>query len=212
MAERRPRSEAGGDIDWEAIERSPEFQELVRRRRAFVAARRRSSSSPGTWASSCSRATRRTSWPSRVYEGLTVGYCLALTQFVMVFVLGIWYLRKADREFDPLAEKAIERTPSAAAHAASTHATATPRRQPSRHADARRSRDDRRLRRGQRRGGRRSSRSSSRSRSASPTGRPSARPAPPTSTPPGAASPASRTAWRSPATTCRRRRSSASPA
>ena len=42
-----------------------------------------------------------------VYQGLTVGYCLALTQFVMVFVLGLWYLRKADNEFDPLAEKAI---------------------------------------------------------------------------------------------------------
>ena len=37
-----------------------------------------------------------------VYEGLTVGYCYALTQFLMVFVLGIWYLRKSDREFDPL--------------------------------------------------------------------------------------------------------------
>ena len=44
----------------------------------------------------------------RVYQGLTVGYCLALTQFVMVFRLGLWYLRKADREFDPLAERAIE--------------------------------------------------------------------------------------------------------
>jgi uncharacterized membrane protein (DUF485 family) len=44
-----------------------------------------------------------------VYEGLTVGYCLALTQFVMVVVLGILYLRKADNEFDPLAQKAIER-------------------------------------------------------------------------------------------------------
>jgi uncharacterized membrane protein (DUF485 family) len=43
----------------------------------------------------------------RVYQGLTVGYCLALTQFVMVAVLGLWYLRKADREFDPLAERAI---------------------------------------------------------------------------------------------------------
>ena len=39
-----------------------------------------------------------------VYEGLTVGYCYALTQFVMVFVLGIWYLRKAEKEFDPLAD------------------------------------------------------------------------------------------------------------
>jgi uncharacterized membrane protein (DUF485 family) len=43
-----------------------------------------------------------------VYEGLTVGYCLALTQFVMVGVLGLWYLRKADREFDPLADQVVE--------------------------------------------------------------------------------------------------------
>ena len=26
----------------------------------------------------------------------------------MVLVLGLWYLRKADNEFDPLAERAIE--------------------------------------------------------------------------------------------------------
>ena len=39
---------------------------------------------------------------------MTVGYCYALTQFVMVFVLGLWYLRKADREFDPLADAAVE--------------------------------------------------------------------------------------------------------
>jgi uncharacterized membrane protein (DUF485 family) len=42
-----------------------------------------------------------------VYQGLTVGYCLALTQFAMVFGLGLWYLRKSDNEFDPLAERAI---------------------------------------------------------------------------------------------------------
>ena len=45
----------------------------------------------------------------RVYEGLTVGYCLALTQFVMVLVLGLLYLRKSANEFDPLAAKAIEK-------------------------------------------------------------------------------------------------------
>ena len=42
-----------------------------------------------------------------VYQGLTVGYCYALTQFVMVFVLGIWYLRKAEKEFDPLADAVV---------------------------------------------------------------------------------------------------------
>ena len=93
-------------IDWEAIERSPEFQELVHKRRSFVI--------PGTifflsWYLGfillCAYA--EDFMAESVYQGLTVGYCLALTQFVMVFVLGIWYLRKADHEFDPLAERAI---------------------------------------------------------------------------------------------------------
>ena len=42
-----------------------------------------------------------------VYEGLTVGYCLALTQFVMVGALGLAYLRRAERVFDPLAEAVV---------------------------------------------------------------------------------------------------------
>ena len=94
-------------IDWEAIERSPEFQELVHRRRSFVV--------PCTifflsWYLGfillCAYAPDFMG--ESVYQGLTVGYCLALTQFLMVFVLGLWYLRRADREFDPLAERAIE--------------------------------------------------------------------------------------------------------
>ena len=44
---------------------------------------------------------------SSVYEGLTVGYCLALTQFVMVLVLGLMYLKRADRDYDPLADKVV---------------------------------------------------------------------------------------------------------
>jgi uncharacterized membrane protein (DUF485 family) len=94
-------------IDWEAIERSPEFQELVGRRRRFVV--------PCTvfflaWYMGfilvCAYAPDFMG--ESVYEGLTVGYCYALTQFVMVFTLGLLYLRKADRDFDPLAERAIE--------------------------------------------------------------------------------------------------------
>jgi uncharacterized membrane protein (DUF485 family) len=102
MAEQHPR----GDIDWEAIEQSPDFQELVRRRRSFVL--------PGTifflaWYMGFILlvAYAEDFMSERVYEGLTVGYTLALTQFVMVVVLGLLYLRKADNEFDPLAEKAI---------------------------------------------------------------------------------------------------------
>jgi uncharacterized membrane protein (DUF485 family) len=93
-------------VDWEAIERSPEFHELVARRRRFVI--------PCTvfflaWYMAfilvCAYAPDFMG--DSVYQGLTVGYCYALTQFVMVFALGLLYLRKADREFDPLAERAI---------------------------------------------------------------------------------------------------------
>ena len=93
--------------DWERIERSPEFQELVRKRRSFVL--------PATifFLSFYMGFILLTGYAedfmaSSVYEGLTVGYCLALTQFVMVFVLGIWYLRKSDREYDPLSHKVVE--------------------------------------------------------------------------------------------------------
>ena len=40
---------------------------------------------------------------------LFVGYALALTQFVMVWVLAIAYVRRADKTFDPLARKAAEK-------------------------------------------------------------------------------------------------------
>ena len=100
--------EAGLDVDWEEIERSPEFQELVKKRKAFVL--------PGTifflaWYMGFILLTAYAEdfMSRRVHEGLTVGYCLALTQFVMVLVLGLWYLRKSDNEFDPLAAKAIEK-------------------------------------------------------------------------------------------------------
>jgi uncharacterized membrane protein (DUF485 family) len=96
------------EIDWFAVEREPEFQELVRRRRAFVV--------PATafylgWYMSfiVLTAVAPDFMGERIYEGLTVGYVLALTQFLMVLVLGIWYLRKADREFDPLADRLLER-------------------------------------------------------------------------------------------------------
>src|SRR5215203_539265 len=102
------RHEPGGQIDWQAIEDSPEFQELVRKRRSFVL--------PGTifflsWYMGFILLTAyaESFMSERVYEGLTVGYCLALTQFVMVLVLGLMYLRKSDTVFDPLAVKAIER-------------------------------------------------------------------------------------------------------
>jgi uncharacterized membrane protein (DUF485 family) len=101
------RAEDGVKVDWEGIEHSPEFQELVTRRRRVVI--------PATiFFLSCYMAFillagyAQDFMAESVYQGLTVGYCLALTQFVMVFALGIWYLRKSEREFDPLADRVVE--------------------------------------------------------------------------------------------------------
>jgi uncharacterized membrane protein (DUF485 family) len=95
-------------IDWERAERSPEFQELIAAKRRFVI--------PATvfflaWYLGFILLAGYASdfMGESVYEGLTVGYCLALTQFVMVFSLGIWYLKKSDKEFDPLAARAAAR-------------------------------------------------------------------------------------------------------
>jgi uncharacterized membrane protein (DUF485 family) len=99
-------------VDWAAIERSPEFRELIAARRRFVL--------PATifflawYLGFILLAGYAPDFMARsVYQGLTVGYCLALTQFVVVGVLGIAYLRRADRVYDPLAAKVVRRALSA---------------------------------------------------------------------------------------------------
>ena len=97
------------DIDWEPVERSPEFRELVKRKKAFVI--------PATvffmawYFGFIILAGYAPDFMGREFltDGLTVGYVFALSQFVMTWVLGWMYLRKADRVFDPLAAKARER-------------------------------------------------------------------------------------------------------
>jgi uncharacterized membrane protein (DUF485 family) len=91
-------------IDWEAVERSPEFGELVARRRRFVA--------PATvfflacYAGFILLAGYAPEFMGRsVYEGFTVGYALALALFVMTWGLTWAYLRYADRVLDPLRER-----------------------------------------------------------------------------------------------------------
>jgi uncharacterized membrane protein (DUF485 family) len=93
------------EYDYKALERSPEFHELIRRKRRFVL--------PATigflaWYSAfvllCGYAEDFMG-SELLVDGITVGYGLALSQFLMVWVLAWLYLRKADREFDPLEEK-----------------------------------------------------------------------------------------------------------
>ena len=112
MASTESRVAAGSDhhpeIDWVAAERSPEFRELIKRKRAFVL--------PATifflawYFGFIVLAGYAPDFMGEEFitDGLTVGYALALTQFVMTWVLGWLYLRRADRVFDPLAERAAE--------------------------------------------------------------------------------------------------------
>jgi uncharacterized membrane protein (DUF485 family) len=112
MAATEPRTAGGLDqhpeIDWVAAERSPEFRELIKRKRAFVV--------PATifflswYFGFIILAGYAPDFMGREFitDGLTVGYALALSQFLMTWGLGWWYLRKADRVFDPLAERAAQ--------------------------------------------------------------------------------------------------------
>jgi uncharacterized membrane protein (DUF485 family) len=98
----------GAAVDWEAIEQSPEFEALVARRRRFVL--------PATlfffawyFGFVILAGYAEGFMGHKLYDGFTVGYALALTQFVMVWVLGWLYLRKSDREFDPLVGRVLRR-------------------------------------------------------------------------------------------------------
>lgn len=99
------------ETDWEGIEASPEFQELIAKKRRYVVP----------------RVVFFLVWylgfvllagyapdfmGERVYEGLTVGYVLALSQFVMVWYLAWSYVRKADRDFDPLEQAVLDKATS----------------------------------------------------------------------------------------------------
>ena len=111
----------GGDgsppIDWIAAEQSPEFRELIAKRRAFVL--------PATifffvWYFGfillAGYAPGFMGTP--VYEGFTVGYLIALTQFLMVWGLGAAYLVRSNSTFDPLAARAAETAVEASRKAA----------------------------------------------------------------------------------------------
>jgi uncharacterized membrane protein (DUF485 family) len=101
-------AEHRSDVEWTAIQRSPEFQELIRRKKAFVL--------PATiffmawYFGFIILAGYAPDFMGREFitDGLTVGYALALSQFVMTWVLGWMYLRRADNTFDPLAARARE--------------------------------------------------------------------------------------------------------
>lgn len=96
------------EIDWKAAAESPEFKELVQKRRSFVIP---SLAFVFIWYFGFIALAGYAPefMGESIYEGFTVGYLLALSQFVMTWVLGWLYLRKSDKDFDPLSRRAAER-------------------------------------------------------------------------------------------------------
>jgi uncharacterized membrane protein (DUF485 family) len=100
-AERPP----GGNIDWVAAEESPEFRELIAKRRAFVL--------PATifflaffLGFILLSSYAKEFMGSQIVAGFTWGYLYALLNFLMVIVIGLAYNRRSERVFAPLSEKA----------------------------------------------------------------------------------------------------------
>jgi len=104
----------GRPVDWERLEALPEFRELVARRRRFVL--------PATafflvwyFGFVILAGYAEDFMGQSLVDGFTVGYALALTQFVMVGTLGLAYLRYSERNLDPLRVRLAEQAEAAAA-------------------------------------------------------------------------------------------------
>jgi uncharacterized membrane protein (DUF485 family) len=97
-----------GEFDWRAIERSPEFVELVQSRRRFT--------TPAaivffSWMLLFLflMAFAEDFMGTQIVDGLPLAWVFAASQVFMTWALTWLYLRKADREWEPLERRAAER-------------------------------------------------------------------------------------------------------
>ena len=92
--------------DWQAIEASPEFQELVKERRSFLV--------PATIVFLVGSlgylllAAYAQDFMGKDVGGIPVAFLLALTQVLLTWAITFAYLRKADSTFEPLEQKAAK--------------------------------------------------------------------------------------------------------
>jgi uncharacterized membrane protein (DUF485 family) len=107
------RKEAAPSRDWQAIEASPEFQELVKARRSFLV--------PATIVFLVGAlgylllAAFAQDFMGKDVGGIPIAFLAALTQVLLTWAITFAYMRKADSTFEPLEQKA-----AAAATAGST--------------------------------------------------------------------------------------------
>jgi uncharacterized membrane protein (DUF485 family) len=90
--------------DWRSVERSPEFRELVRRRKAFLV--------PITvfWAAFFLAYLLLAAFaPALMGErvlGVSLGFLLSVAQVLMTWLVTFLYLRRAGQVFEPLERRA----------------------------------------------------------------------------------------------------------
>jgi uncharacterized membrane protein (DUF485 family) len=94
-------------MDWQAIEGSPEFQELVKARRSFLV--------PATIVFLVGAlgylllaAFAQGFMSKEVFGGIPIAWLAALSQVLLTWLITWAYLRKADSTFEPLEERAAE--------------------------------------------------------------------------------------------------------
>ena len=96
------------EFDWPAIESSSDFRDLVRRKRRFVTA-------AASVVFACFGAYLALAafagdlMGTRILGGPPVGWVLASAQVLLTWAVTWLYLRKADREWEPLERRIVER-------------------------------------------------------------------------------------------------------
>jgi uncharacterized membrane protein (DUF485 family) len=98
--------EAEASRDWQAIEASPEFQELVKARRSFLV--------PATIVFLVGAlgylllAAFAQGFLGKDVGGVPIAFLAALTQVLLTWAITFAYMRKADSTFEPLEQRAAE--------------------------------------------------------------------------------------------------------
>jgi uncharacterized membrane protein (DUF485 family) len=103
--ERKGQPSAAQSVDWLAVERSPEFQELVHERRRWL-----KPMSIVFLVGSLGYLLLAAFVPGvmgwQVADGLPFAWISAVCMVLLTWVLTFAYLRKADHDFEPLEERA----------------------------------------------------------------------------------------------------------
>ena len=100
------RKETEPGRDWQAIEASPEFQELVTARRSFLV--------PATIVFLVGSigylllAAFAQDFMGKDIGGIPIAFVAAVTQVLLTWIITWAYLRKADGTFEPLEQRAAE--------------------------------------------------------------------------------------------------------